>query len=193
MSLTARKQAVSALTYKQYLVEGEVNRRYEILDGVRHWMPNLTVRHQDILFNIAAAFKVFSRSSGEGRMVVAACDVLITYTPLKTRQPDILFISHERFGDRDSLDPSALDPAPELVIEILSPSDTRAVLAGKLRDYRRVHVRECWIVGIDTQTVEVLRLTPEAEEPQAVFSGMDSVRSAVFPNLLVPIADIFAL
>ncbi len=192
-NLTAQKPAPAILTYASYLAEGTINRRYEILDGVRHWMPNPTVRHQDILFNIAAAFKAFSRSSGEGRMVVAACDVLVTYAPLQTRQPDVLFISHERFGDRDPLDPSALDPAPELVVEILSLSDTRAVLAGKLRDYRRVEVRECWVVSSDTQTVEVLRLTPGAEESVGVFSGVDIVRSAIFPHLLVPITDVFAL
>lgn len=112
MSLTAEKQAVQSLTYAQYLAEGTINRRYEILDGVRRWTPNPTVRHQDVLFNIAAALKTFSRTSGTGRMVVAACDVLITYVPLKTRQPDVLSISRERFGDRDPLDPSALDPAP---------------------------------------------------------------------------------
>jgi Uma2 family endonuclease len=193
MSMTAEKLAVQMLTYEQYLAEGEINRRYEILDGVRHWMPNPTVRHQDILFNIATALKAFSRTSGEGRMVVAACDVLVTYIPLKTRQPDVLFISHARFGDRDPLDPSALDPAPELVVEILSPSDTKSVLAGKLRDYRRVQVRECWVVDIEAQSVEVLGLTPEAEETLAVFSGADAVRSVVFPNLLVPTSDIFAL
>ncbi len=193
MSITAKKQAVQTLTYEQYLAEGTINRRYEILDGVRHWMPNPTVRHQDILFNIAVAFKAFARSSGEGRMVVAACNVLIDYAPLKTRQPDVLFISHERFGSRNPLDPSALDPAPELVVEILSPSDTKSVLSGKLRDYRRVAVRECWVVNTEAQTVEVLCLTPEAEETLAVFSGIDFVRSAVFSALLVPIVDIFAL
>ena len=193
MSLTAKKQAVQTLTYDQYLAEGTTNRRYEILDGVRHWMPNPTVRHQDVLFNIAAALKAFGRVSNAGRVVVAACDVLVTYAPLKTRQPDVLFISHARFGSRDPLDPSALDPAPELVVEILSPSDTKSVLSGKLRDYRRVAVRECWVVSPEAQTVEVLRLTPEAEETLAVFSGTDFVRSAVFPALLVPIVDIFAL
>ncbi len=193
MSLTAEKQVVQTLTYEQYLAEGEINRRYEILDGVRRWMPNPTVRHQDVLFNIAVAFKTFARTSGAGRMVVAACDVLITVMPLKTRQPDVLFISQERFGDRDPLDPSALDPAPELVVEVLSPSDTKAVLRGKLRDYRRVQVRECWVVSLDTQAVEVLRLSPDMEEVLAVFLGDDIVRSIVFPGLAVPLADIFAV
>ena len=90
MSVTAEKVAAPTLTYEQYLAEGEINRRYDIIDGVRIWMPNPTVRHQDVLFNIATAFKAFGRVSGQGRMVVAACDVLITYQPLHTRQPDVL-------------------------------------------------------------------------------------------------------
>ena len=193
MSLLAEKTTSPTLTYAQYLAEGETSRRYDILNGVRVWMPNPTVRHQDVLFNIAAAFKAFSRAADVGRMVVAACDVLITYEPLHVRQPDVLFISHARFGDRDPLDPSALDPAPELVVEVLSPSDTRRILADKLRDYRRVSVQECWIVSLDTRTVEVLRLTPEGEHTLAIHGEAESVRSEAFPGLVVPLLDIFAL
>ena len=118
--------------------------------------------------------------------------MLITHKPLHVRQPDVLFISHARFGDRDPLDPSALDPAPELVVEVLPPSDTREVLAGKIRDYRRVDVQECWIVSLGTRTVEVLRLTPEGEQSLAVYSEAESVRSGAFPGLVVPAVDIFA-
>ena len=193
MSITAEKQAAQTLTYEQYLAERETNRRYEILEGVRCWMPNPTVRHQDVLFNIAAAFKAYSRTSGAGRMVVAACDVLIDYAPLKTRQPDVLFISHARFGSRDPLDPGALDPAPELVAEVLSPSDTKTVLSGKLRDFRRVDVKECWIADVDAQTIEVLRLSPEREETLAVYSIGEVVQSVVFPGLSIAAAEIFAV
>lgn len=193
MSITAEKQAAQTLTYEQYLAEETSSRRYDIIEGVRRWMPNPPVRHQDVLFNIAAAFKAFGRASGAGRMVVAACDVLIDYSPLKTRQPDVLFISHERFGSRELLDPSALDPAPELVVEVLSPSDTKAVLSGKLRDFRRVDVRECWIVNLDTQTVEVLRLSPQREETTAVYQLGETVQSAAFPALAVDVSEIFAV
>lgn len=192
MTITAEKQVAQTLTYEQYLAEGETNRRYDIINGVRRWMPNPTVRHQDVLFNIATVFKAFGRISNAGRMVVAACDVLINYAPLKTRQPDVLFISHERFGSRDPLDPGALDPAPELVVEVLSPSDTKAVLSSKLRDFRRVDVRECWIVSLETQTVEVVRLSPEREETLAVYGSGEIVQSAFFPELLVAVAEVFA-
>lgn len=192
MSITAEKQAVQTLTYEQYLAEGETNLRYDIINGVRRWMPNPTVRHQDVLFNITAAFKAFGRVSNAGRMVVAACDVLINYSPLRTRQPDVPFISHEHLGSRDPLDPGALDPALELVVEVLSPSDMKAVLSGKLRDFRRVDVKECWIVNSEAQTVEVLRLSPEREETLAVYQRSETVPSAVFPELSVAVAEIFA-
>lgn len=193
MSLTlTQKPTAPTLTYAQYLAEGAVEGRYDIVNGVRVWMSNPTVRHQDVLFNLAAALKAFSRNTNQGRMVVAACDVLISTAPLKTRQPDILFISHGRFGSRDLQDPSALSPAPELVIEVLSPSDTRRVLADKLRDYRIAGVRECWVVSLDLSTVEVLRLSPEAEQIVAVYELEDSVQSEAFPVLRVPAAAIFA-
>ena len=192
MTITAEKAATPKLTYTQYLAEGETDRRYDILNGVRVWMPNPTVRHQDVLFNIASAFKAFSRASDAGRMVVAACDVLIAYEPLHMRQPDVLFISHARFGDRDPLDPSALSPAPELVVEVLSPSDTRKVLTEKIRDYRSVGVKECWVVSLGTQIVEVLRLTPQGVRSLAVYGETETARSEAFPGLLVPVADIFA-
>lgn len=193
MSLTAEKSAVQTLTYEDYLAEGETEGRYDIVNGVRVWMSNPTVRYQDVLFNIAAAFKSYSRDSGQGRMIVAACDALIRRIPkLQTRQPDVLFISRERFGSRDPEDPRPLDPAPELVVEILSPSDTKRVLADTLRDYRAADVRECWVVSPDSRTVEVLRLRLESEQTAAVYGPGETVRSEAFPDLSAAVSDIFA-
>ena len=136
-NLIAEKTGAPTLTYAQYLAEGEINRRYDILNGVCVWVPN-------------------------------------------------------PFGDRDTLDLSALDPAPELIVEVLSPSDTSRILADKIRDYRRVNVQECWIVSLGTRTVEVLRLTPEDERSLAVYAEGESVRSEAFPGLVVSVADVFA-
>jgi len=76
-------------------------------------VTNPSVGHQDIVFNIAALLKNYGRSSGKGRMIMAACDILIRRSPLRIRQPDVRFITHERFGNRDVFDPAPLDPAPE--------------------------------------------------------------------------------
>lgn len=78
-------------------------------------------------------------------------------------------------------------------MEILSPGDTRGVLSGKLRDYCSVDVRECWVVSLAAQTVEVLRLTPGGEQSVAVYGEGRAVQSVAFPGFSVPVADVFAL
>ena len=185
--------ATPLLTYEHYMAEGEINRRYDILDGVRRYMTNPSIRHQDILFNIAAVLKSYGKSSGKGRMILAPCDILIRRNPLRTRQPGVLYVSYERFGSRDAFDPAPLSPAPELAIEILSPSDSLSTLDAKLDDYRSVGVLDCWVVDPAAQTIEVLRLSSHEASSVATFGAGQSVQSITFADLTLRVADVFAL
>ena len=181
------------LTYDTYLKEGEVNRRYDILDGVRYYMTNPTRLHQDILLTLAALLKEYSRKSRAGKVYIAPCDVLIHRFPLRTRQPDILFMSNERAEmNPPADDPTPLDPAPELVVEIISPSDTAGVLAGKLADYQRVGVRECWIVEPGNKSVELVEISALAIDSLDVYHEGARLTSRAFPDLEVAVAHIFA-
>jgi len=89
-------------------------------------------------------------------------------------------------------DPAPISPAPELVVEILSPSDTKKVLAAKIADYQSVGVLECWVVSLRARTVEVLSLTAEEVESVRVYDEMETVQSVQFPDLQVAVADILA-
>src|ERR1051326_2284761 len=139
--------AAEELTYEQYMAEGEVNKRYDIIDGVRIFMTNPTIAHQIVQGNIYTGLRIWRQATRVAGGILAPCDVLIRRGPLRTRQPDVLVISLERLGGRDLDDPAPLDPAPELVAEILSPSDTVRVLDDKIEDYVRVGVLECWAVN----------------------------------------------
>ena len=180
------------LTYEQYMDEGEVMLRYDILDGVRI-VSNPTSRHQDILLNLGEAFRDYQRKQKTGRVQIAPRDVLIWRAPLRTRQPDVLFISMTRLAQNPpNTDPAPISPAPELVVEILSPSDTKKVLAAKIADYQSVGVLECWVVSLRARTVEVLSLTAEEVESVRVYDEMETVQSVQFPDLQVAVADILA-
>jgi Uma2 family endonuclease len=184
--------ATERLTYEQYMAEGEIYKRYEIIDGVRIFMTNPTIGHQKIQGNIYTGIRGWRQVSRAGEVILAPCDILIRRSPLRTRQPDVLFISQERLGDKDLEDPAPLDPAPELVVEILSPSDTNRVLEDKLADYRKVSVQECWVVNRITRTVEVLRLTLEGAESVALCGMGETVQSLAFPGLTLAVAEVFA-
>lgn len=191
--MTAAPQArSSSLTYEEYMAEGEINRRYDILNGVRRYMTNPTRRHQRIQRRLILLMAPFEEQEQSGQTLSAPCDILISKQPLRTRQPDVLFISKERLsGNAPDNDPAPLDPAPELVIEIRSPSDSVGVLASKLADYQKVNVRECWIVQPEQQTVELLALSTESIDSLGIYTGNSTLISVVFPGLQIAVSDIF--
>lgn len=184
--------AARELTYEDYMCGPEEMRRYDILDGAKIYMSNPTILHQDIQGNLYTPLRTWHRTSHPGKLLMAPIDVLVRRSPLRTRQPDVLFITAARLGARSVDNPAPLEPAPELVVEILSPSDTRRVLSGKLAEYCAVDVRECWVVSPGEQTVEVLRLSADGVDSTGVFSIGQAAQSTTFADLTVEVADIFA-
>lgn len=184
--------ATERLTYQQYMAEEEIRKRYEIIDGVRVFMTNPIIEHQKVRGNVYTEIRMWRQQSRAGEVILAPCDILIQRSPLRTRQPDVLFISYERLGTRNLNDPAPLEPAPELVVEILSPSNTRTALNDKLADYARVGVQECWFANRALQTVELLRLSAAGAETAAVCRLGETVESLAFPGLTVAVADVFA-
>ena len=188
-----------AMTYEEYLASPEEMARYDIIDGFKVYrkygakkLPNPTREHQRILRRIARPMEDFEARTHAGEMIVSPCDVLVRRNPTRSRQPDLLFISSERLAQNPpSDDPEPLSPAPELVVEILSPSDTRRVQAAKIGDYVSVGVLECWLVSPEAETVEVLRLSPEGAETVDVYGRGQTVASITFPELTIPVNDIF--
>ena len=184
------------MTYEEYISGPEEMARYDILDGWKVYrlygdklLPSPTRQHQNIALNLAEAFRSFQRASREGQVVIAPCDVEVTYQPLRSRQPDLLFISRERLAQNAPSDEYApLSPAPELVVEIVSPSDTASVLAAKMADYLAVKVRELWLVRSEPQRVEVLTL---ADNTSHVFGRGEVAASREFAGLTVPVDAIF--
>jgi Uma2 family endonuclease len=193
MALTAPEAPPARMTYEDYMAEGEVFKRYDIIDGVRIFMTNPTRLHQDYLLNLGELLRQYQRLMKSGRTYIAPCDVLIRRDPLRTRQPDVLFISHEqpkKCAPRDN--PTPLEATPELVIEILSPSETRRARLEKLRDYASIGVKECWIVSPQAETVEVLTLTGEGLERIGIYGAGQEVSSTSLPGLVVKVDDVFA-
>jgi Uma2 family endonuclease len=192
MALAREELEPRLLTYEDYLAEGEVMARYDILDGER-FMTNPTRRHQEILGEIWSRLQAYAKGTRSGVALMAPQDVLIRRHPLRVRQPDVLFITHERLAQCPGPDdPAPLPIAPELVVEILSPSERRVDRDQKLRDYCDAGGMECWVVSTLQQSVEVLRLSPAGAEPVAIYSLGDIVRSVGFPDLTVPVADVFS-
>ena len=177
------------ITYQDYLEGPELRARKEIVDGVLVMFAAPVLLHQTVLSDLNDPVKQFVRKNRLGGVWFAPVDVIIQRSPLRVRQPDLIFVSNERaeiIGKRGQI-----EGGPDLVMEILSPSNTRPYIERKLADYARVDVRECWLVDIENRSVEVLR-QESGEWRQAYIRGVgERIESVVLPGLELDIVEIF--
>jgi Uma2 family endonuclease len=196
MTATAPATTHKPVTYEEYLEEflNEPPSRqpYYIVDGVRFMPPSPRPIHQRIVHRLEVLLDAFEQSPVAIRILPAPMDVVIRRAPLRTRQPDILIMSTEHYREAsiDDLE-GPITIAPELVIEVLSPSETRRSVGDKLADFQAIGVRECWIVSSEAETVEVLALSTDEVRTAAVYGQNQEAQSLVFADLMVPVARIF--
>jgi len=174
------------ITYQDYLAGPEIKQRKEIVDG-KLIMFGPMRPHQIVLGNVYRPVWAFVDENGMGEVLMAPSDVIVQRDPLRVRQPDIEFTSNERayiLGDR-------IEGGHDLVVEILSPSNTRAYVAEKLADYAGINVRECWLIALNTRTVEVLHLEDGQWRTAYTRGEGEILESAVLPGLELDIAGLF--
>ena len=176
------------LTYQQYLDLPEMKARYSIVDGELVMAAAPTTEHQRCILELALKLTPVVRERRLGEVFIAPIDIVIRRDPLLTRQPDLLFISNAR---RYIIGRQVIEGGPDLVIEILSPSNTRRELEEKLRDYQSINVREAWIVAMQGQTVEVLQLSAGSIERSGLYGLGDRIVSQVLSELQLTVNEIF--
>ena len=189
MSTQAKK-----LTFETWMALPETKQRYEIVDGALLMPPAPNADHQWIMLEISVRLRSFVNERDLGVVVPAPVDLLIQREPLRTRQPDILYLSAARTGirGRDQLQGlQFLELAPDLVVEVLSHSNRRLYIEDKLADYRAIGVKECWLVSPEAETVEVLRLSAETTATVATFGVDETLRSEVLAGFTLLIREIF--
>lgn len=189
MALAAPKSHL--LTYEEYMSEPEIVHRYDIIEGVRHFMSPPTWEHQTILGNASGLLDRFAEASGLCYVLIAPLDVLIRRTPrLQTRQPDVFLVTHGRLAQGGGAPKKGpLPVGPELVVEIVSDSERASMLSDKLADYATVGVNEAWVVRPGAQTVEVITL--DGTGSSRLFSSGDHAHSFVFTDLRLSVSDFF--
>src|SRR3954453_2617838 len=161
------------VTYQRYLRLPEMKRRYEIVDGILEMSPTPTFWHQVTQGKFFRALDDFAAQHGLGLVIQAPADVVIRKLPkLRTRQPDVLFFGDARAGFRCREDPDRLQAAeiaPDLVLEIRSPSERPGRWTEKLADYASIEGREVWGADRKARTIEVLVLRGNQYEQAGLF------------------------
>jgi Uma2 family endonuclease len=188
------------LTYEDYLALPETMQRYEIIDGDLLMPPAPLIGHQWKSTRIYRPMDDYVNEHRLGLVLYAPVDVMISKNPLRTRQPDVLYISFEqtaKYGLDTMEELPYLDVAPDLVVEIVSPSESPRQIADKLADYRRIGVQECWLVRSAEGAIEVVQFLSNLSQTDGRFCRGDNIQSRVLPgwqpmvdDLLSPLADL---
>jgi len=129
----------------------------EAIEGDLYVTPAPTTRHQRVSKRLLYALDRILERPGLGEVFIAPYGVEFPATG-EGVQPDIVFVSGER---RDTITEAGIVGAPDLVVEILSPSTAGRDRTIKLRLYEREGVREYWIVDPDENVVDVWRFGEE--------------------------------
>lgn len=156
--------------------------------------PSPTDEHQWLGFELATHLSTFVKERQLGIVLLAPRDVLIQQDPLRVRQPDVLFLSAERTGVRNASDLSRrvkVDDPPDLVIEVLSPSNTPRDIEERLADYQSIGVPEVWLASFPNRTTRVLRLAADGYIETASYGMGDVLRSEVLPGFELPVDDVY--
>jgi Uma2 family endonuclease len=174
-------------TYDDYAALPGDENRYEIVNGVLYMAPSPSLGHQGIAGEIFAYLRNFVQMTGLGRVFVAPADVELSYKNVV--QPDVFVVLNEHL---DRLAGSRLIGAPDLVVEIASPSTARHDLREKQDAYTRAGVPEYWIVTPGEQVVEVLVLENGLYSSLGVFHGRAILPSRIVPDMPVRVEQFFA-
>jgi len=114
--------------------------RYELIHGRLVVAPSPVPEHQTVLLDVVMLIRNFLNTKPMGKIYVAPLDVHIGN---EIYQPDILFIDNE---NKDVDITSHINGAPDLVVEILSPSTAENDYGVKFDTYEKYGVKEYWII-----------------------------------------------
>jgi Uma2 family endonuclease len=178
--------AVAAqLSLAEFLALPEAPPRYEFEEGTLIPMPQPHSRHQQILAVLLVTLWSHIRAYRLGQ-IWPEIDVILPGAG-RVYVPDLLYLRPEH-GDRHDETTGRIHGAPDLVVEILSPSTRLRDRTVKREAYQQAGVPWYWLVDQDDLTIEELELTPRGYLLTQVVPPGRPFRPALFPELAIDLA-----
>lgn len=158
----------------------------ELIDGTLVEKP-MGFRESSLAMWIGARLQLFVEKHDLG--IVAGADGFMRLAPRNVRIPDVSFVSYERLPDPDAADVAIADFAPDLAIEVLSPSNTRREMERKRRDYFAAGTILVWEIDPKKEIVDVYTAPDSVKR----LTKSDAITgNSVLPGFKISVSDLFA-
>ena len=172
-------------TYDDYLNTPE-DKRYELLNGDLFALSSPGEFHQRVSILLGSKLVQVAVENRLGKVYHAPFDVVLSNTDVV--QPDLIFVSNER---TDIITPANIQGAPDLVVEILSPSTAARDKTFKRNLYARHGITEYWMVDLTEKTITILRLGERGFEVIDTYSEGEILTSPTLQGFTLSLDDIF--
>jgi len=161
---------------------------YDLLGGLCFREPMPTVSHQMVMRNI---LELLRRHARIGRSGVVLPEIDVHLDGENAPAPDVCFVSRDRARHLDNRGLHGI--APDLCVEVLSPSTAHRARGEKAQLYGRFGCREYWLVDCEHLRVEVLRPGSDGTfAPFGAFGKAEAFGSLAVVGLHVDVAEVFA-
>ena len=178
--------AAEMLTVEDYRATPE-GTRYQLVEGELILMaPAPNLYHQDIAGRLYTVIANFLEKKKLGRVFIAPCDVYLSDHDVV--QPDVLFVGKANFG---ILREEGVHGAPDLVIEVLSPSTAQLDKKTKRRVYAQAGVKEMWLVDPLLSQIQRYDFASDTAKPVALIEENETFSTPLLPGLTISATEIF--
>ncbi len=162
-------------------------KRFELVRGELVEVPGTSALHNFIVMTVARLLDTFVRPRRLGVVASDGASYLLTRSPDVLRIPDVSFVTRGRVPESGI--PRRYWPlAPDLAVEIVSPSDRASDLREKVRDYLDAGTRLVWVLWPEDRSVTVYAAGSEVRELR---EGDELDGGEVLPGFRARVADLF--
>jgi Uma2 family endonuclease len=174
-------------TYEDWLNFPDDGWTYEIIDGELHMTPPPGTGHQRSSVRLTTKMVNFVIENDLGEILEAPCAVHLPSQPVPL-EPDIFFIKKKQL---EIIKDKEVAGVPDLIVEILSPSNFQYDRLKKFEVYQTAGVLEYWLVNYWEKTIEIFVLKEAAYILLGKFEVGDTVVSEQMPGFQVEVGTIF--
>lgn len=182
--VTNIEESAANYTIEDYAALPE-NAPFELINGKLTFMASPNSTHQNISMNLSALLHFYVKKNQLGKVFAAPMDVYFDKT--NVYQPDVLFISEKR----KNIIGKFIQGAPELIVEIVSPSSQNKDELEKLTAYGKFGVQEYWLIHPEKRTIQMFSNKGKEMKKIETLRGKAVLKSKVVTGFEVKLKEIF--
>jgi Uma2 family endonuclease len=175
------------MTAAEFLQMPAENDRFELVRGEIVQMNRPGMQHGLVCKNVIFILESWAREHSKGYVFANDTGVVTERDPDSVRGPDCMFVRSERMPSGESRE-GWLEIAPDLAVEVRSPTDRWSDIINKVGEYLAAGVLEVWVLNPDDRSLHVF--CPDAS-PNRLDSESELRSESVLPNFYCLVADFF--